>query len=138
MSGYGYAVLVTDDEAAAAPREYWYRYDDVAYAAPVDEYGNPRGVGRIEVRLSEFLVLKVTLHGVWLDYITGTAKGRFVLRTANKRFACPTKEEALVSYIARKNRQIAILTAQLRRANRGRAIAVAMQHPEADAALKAL
>lgn len=41
---------------------------------------------------------------------------RFVLLESRKRFACPTKEEALESFIARKEKQISIYNSKLKRA----------------------
>jgi len=65
------------------------------------------------VEFEEFEVVKVTPKGVrirdhryWRD--------RFVRLEATKRFACPTKEEALVSFRARKLRQLSILRSQAR------------------------
>jgi len=46
----------------------------------------------------------------------GCGDKKFVLTGATKRFACPTKEEALKSFKARKRRQISILEAQAKHA----------------------
>ena len=54
-------------------------------------------------------VSKRTLKGAWLG-------GRFVLLSAHKKWACNTEQEALESFIARKKRQIKILSAQLQQA----------------------
>jgi hypothetical protein len=59
---------------------------------------------------STFPVLKETAAGVWLDVY---GQRRFVRADAMKRFACPTEQEALESYHARKRRQVRILRAQL-------------------------
>lgn len=91
--------------------EYWYRYEDVMYAAPVDEYGYSTGAGRLSVELHKYAVVKHTPCGVWLDI------GRFVKKDARKRFACPTKEAARESFIARKERQAAIHQARANRAS---------------------
>ena len=87
----------------------WFRYDDVTYAAPLDEFERPMGRGRVAVELTQYEVESVTKHGVWLrvGYTT-----RFCKNEAHKRFACPTQEEAMESFIARKQRQLRILTAQ--------------------------
>lgn len=82
---------------------YWYRYEDRRYASA---YGD--GPGEVRVVLQEFRVRKVTPKGVRLD------NDRFVATAARKRFACPTKAEAMESFLARKKRQRAILSAQLR------------------------
>jgi hypothetical protein len=70
--------------------------------------------GSTEPYVRELRVRKVTECGVWLDdYGWRMGEGdRFVLRDARKRYACPTKEEAWVSFIARKRRHLRILQAQ--------------------------
>lgn len=93
--------------------EYWYRYDDRQYAPPLDEYDNVCGEGRVEVTLTKFPIIKYTPKGAWID-LYGDKK--FVLRTARKRYACPTKEEAKESFLARKAKQIRIYKAKIRRA----------------------
>lgn len=70
--------------------EKWYRYDD------------PYTDGNLPF-LTEIPVLRHTPKGVWLDKY---GLKRFVLKAANKRYAYPTKELALASYIIRKQRQI--------------------------------
>lgn len=70
---------------------HWYRYHETWY-----EYS---GVRVWEQKLE---VLKETPKGVWLD---DWGNRRFVLRDARKRYACPTRQEALESFIARKRRQ---------------------------------
>lgn len=60
-----------------------------------------------------FPVIKTTKHGVWIDL--GYERKRFVLQGARKCFANPTKEEAALSFLARKRRQVRILEAQLAR-----------------------
>jgi intein/homing endonuclease len=80
--------------------EYWYRYEDRYYYKP-------------EVSLVKFGVLKHTPCGVWVKRtdvfdLHGYRK-RWVSKSSRKRYAYPTKEEALVSFIARKNRQLRIL-----------------------------
>lgn len=82
-----------------------------------------------ELQLEQYEVLKVTSCGVWIFYPnrnkwnTKTNKydlgKKFILekywykKTTNKRFAWPTKEEALISYKARKEKQIRLLEGQL-------------------------
>lgn len=67
----------------------------------------------IYVYRTEYIVEKHTSKGVWINDF---GHRRFVLNSARKRFAHPTKEEALESFRARKKRQIKILTRQLERA----------------------
>jgi hypothetical protein len=94
-------------------REVWYRVVDGRYAGSVDECGDPMGDGGAYVRVDEYPVLRHTPKGVWLEHAGRYGQHRFVLRVANKRWACPTKEEAMESFRARKQRQAKILRAQL-------------------------
>jgi len=104
-----------------------YRYYDVQYSAGCDECGNDLGAGRVGVSLMEFDVVSETRCGVWI--MTGYWFGapgekppknclKFVNMEANKKYACRTKEEAKESFIARKRRQISILSAQIKRAEK--------------------
>ncbi len=70
--------------------EIFYRYDDSSYT---DE----------PPWLSEYNVVRKTRKGTWVSY-AGIEK--FVLDVAEKKYAYPTKELALRSYIIRKKRQI--------------------------------
>lgn len=88
------------------PMDTWYRYEDVRYSPSSDEYDFPIAPPRTDVVLRKFSVIKVTPKGVWLN-------GRFVLRDARKRYACPTEDEARVSFLARKTKQLRILRKQV-------------------------
>lgn len=92
--------------------EHWYRYDGTTYAS-LDEFDDVCE-GRTVITLDKIPVLKHTPKGVWLEM--SFDEKRFVLRDARKRYACPTKREALESLVARKRRQISILETQTRRA----------------------
>jgi hypothetical protein len=91
--------------------EYYYRIDDRRCSLGVDEWGGPLGGRVIELSLHKMPVLRRTPKGVWLDNYGGE---RFVLNGANKRFACPTVEEAQESFKARKEKQIRLLREQIR------------------------
>jgi len=97
----------------------WYRYEAQSYSS-VDEFDNVY-TSSPQLRLDTFPVLSETPKGVWLD-IAGVTR-RFVLMGARKRWACPTEPEARESFIARKQRQIRILEAQLDRARTSLALA---------------
>lgn len=112
--------------------EVWYRFENWQTAGAVDEFGDSCGPSHTNVRLVEFGVEKRTPKGAWLKRLYGhgphadgylSGERRFVLLSANKRFACPSIEEALVSFVARKSRQISILDA--RRDDARKAIAIA-------------
>jgi hypothetical protein len=93
--------------------ECWYRYEEVRYAPSLNEYDEPCGSSRTELQMRHFFVKKHTPKGVWLAYSPDGAPFRFVLKDSRKRFACPTKKEALESYLARKRAQIRIYEARL-------------------------
>jgi len=86
-----------------------YRYIQVNYAAPLDEFENPIGKGRTAVELREFDIISMTPKGVWID---GDERKKFINMEARRKFACLTKEAALESFIARKERHILILLNQ--------------------------
>lgn len=80
--------------------EYLYRYEDVQYAS-YDPFSDHSGPGELRVRLRKFPIERRTRKGAWVC-------GRFVLLSARKRYACPTQDEAMESFIARKKRQLSI------------------------------
>lgn len=84
------------------PRPTFYRYQESMFTS-----------GSVGLVLHEYLVVSRTRRGTWID-VWGRKK--FLLDGARKRYACPTKEEALESYRARKKKQIAILERQLEKA----------------------
>jgi hypothetical protein len=107
-------MIVHLDNSEDRHREVYYRYDTVIYSAGVDEYGDPLlGQGRIEIRCLEFLVRKHTPKGVWLAHAGWNSQDRFVLGTAHKQWALPTKKAALESFIKRKTREQRLLTSKI-------------------------
>ena len=60
----------------------------------------------------EYKVIKHTQCGVWIELYPG--KKKFILNNTYKKWAAPTKEAALESYYARKEKQIRILKDRLR------------------------
>jgi len=87
--------------------EKWYRYEGIrsCYTNEYDEVFMTRPA----VKLVEMEVVSHTPKGVWLKLYP-------VLKSARKRFACPTIEEAKESFIARKRKQISIHQAVIDRA----------------------
>lgn len=100
-------------ETDPAPQEVWYRYVNGRYAPPLDEFERPCGRGEAYLHLLEFAVLRHTPCGVWLSSAGEFGLPRFVLRSSRKRFACPTKEEAVESFRARKAKEIRILRGKI-------------------------
>ena len=113
------------------PEEIWYRYQDVRYHPGLNEYDDPLpGPLTTEIYLVEYKVVKHTPKGVWLT--AGMGSGIWVSKTARKRFAYPTREEALESLIARRERQVKILNAQLYNAHTALNVAQAMRKTGVD------
>jgi hypothetical protein len=89
---------------ADPPPALLYRVEERRFAGGVDAYGDPipGDRGPLEVRIFAVRVEKRTPRGWRLS------GGRFVLEGARKQWACPTPEEAITSFIARKRRQALI------------------------------
>lgn len=99
-----------------------YRYKQQRYAPSTDEWDRLCGEGRLVLLCTEFRIIKRTPKGVWIDdYV----RKRFINLEARRKFACANKADALASFIARKNRHIAILNAQLNDATLARGLAAA-------------
>lgn len=83
--------------------------------------------GNYEVVIDTHSVIKRTPKGVWVylwGYLRPSARERvlqvkpshdikFILETANKRWAWPTEEEALKSFLSRKRRELEILRSRV-------------------------
>ena len=86
-----------------------YRVVDRLESCGVDEFEMSLGTRTVVVML-QYPVKRCTNRGVWIDEF---GKERFVLNDARKRYAYPTEEQAVASFLARKKRQRALLTLQL-------------------------
>jgi len=78
-----------------------------------------------------FVSIKETIHGFCIirefNYRTGIpSRPRWISKTSRKRYAYPTKNEALMSFLARKRMQICTLENQILRASTARVIASTM------------
>lgn len=100
--------------------DIWYRYYDIQYAPPLDLDGRPSTLvpGSVVINLTSFKIIKLTPKGVRLD------NGRFINLESNKKFAWPTREEALDSFKARKKAEIRIMQARENKAQRALRIAL--------------
>lgn len=105
-------------------KEIYYRFRDYRTAPPLDEFENPIGRSQVHLQCMEFEVQHRTKFGVWILTNDEENSLKFVNDHTNKRYACPTKEEALVSFIARKQKQIKILKGQTRDAEEALALAL--------------
>jgi len=97
----------------------FYRYEAVQYAE-MDydgEYVSP-SFPNPKIELRTYNLHKETPKGYWIGYglyapnmLRGNS--RWVSKTSLKRYAYPTKEEAMENYIKRTERRVKILKAQL-------------------------
>lgn len=90
--------------------ERYFRIEDVLVSAGLDEFDHPLGPPRVQLYVRRYPLLKVTPKGAWID---DYGRKRFVLASATKKYACPTLDGAIESFLARKQRQKAILHRQL-------------------------
>jgi hypothetical protein len=86
-----------------------FRCEAKRYSVCIDPDADQYGVTDPRLEMTWWRVEKRTPKGAWVC-------GRFVLLSATKRWACETEEEALASFIARKRKQIRILSHNLSRA----------------------
>jgi hypothetical protein len=91
----------------------FYRYETVQYASigwngeyTRSKFPNPK------LELRTYDLTGETPKGCWIGYI-GSKKFKWVSKTSKKRYAYPSKEEALNGYITRTKRRIEILDYQL-------------------------
>lgn len=91
-------------------KEYWWRVEErVESRGYIAEWGEYVTTGSsVSATMIYIEVLRHTPKGVRLQ------DGTWVSKTAKKRFAYPTQEEAIQGYAARKNRQVSILKSKLR------------------------
>ena len=102
-----------------AINDTWYRYQEVHYSGPVNDYGDPiPNSGTVEVHLVKFAVTRITPKGVWVaEHMPMAHDPRYdklVVHTWRKKYAHPNKYEALVAFRARKLRNISIYEARIR------------------------
>ena len=107
--------------------EYAYRFEDRRISNGVDEFGDPHSGSRLGIQVQSYPILSRTPKGIWINIWSGK---RFVLLTANKRFAVPDKQGAWADFQHRKKRQARIYEGRLKHA---REAIVASELPLADA-----
>lgn len=98
-------------DSVYAAGERWYRYDYQRYSPGSDECGDPLPGTVVKLVLREFMAVKVTPKGVWIQAMFEQhvcSDRHFILRKSHKKFAWPTLELAMTSFRARKAKEIAI------------------------------
>ena len=78
----------------------------------------------VRVHERHFEMIKETPCGYWIRLFHSFNDKKWVSKTAKKRFAYPSREDAITSFKARKERQIKILEAQLSIAKRALALTI--------------
>lgn len=99
-------------------RQIYYRVEEKTWSPGVDQFDNPLPGVLLEVVCTKYYVVKKTPKGAWVTrWPNESFQGsrHFILTSARKRFACPTKREAIASFYARKAKQKRILHSKLRR-----------------------
>lgn len=89
-------------------QEVWHRFEDRLFI--VDKQ---REHGVVDIVHCTYPVIRHTKCGAWLDVY---GKEKWASKTSKRKFACPTKEQAKKSFIARKKAQIRILRRKLKTA----------------------
>lgn len=97
----------------------FYRYEAVQYAEHdydgelvSPKFPNP------SVELRKYDMVKETPKGYWIGYVSPIGRrigewARWVSKTSKKRYAYPTKEEALNNFIKRSEKRVKILKHQV-------------------------
>jgi hypothetical protein len=96
-----------------------YRYRDRVSANYDYESGRITNQ-HIVIICDEFEVIKETQCGVWID----VGRKRFVKSNTTKKFAHVNKDDAMTSFIKRKEKQISILANQLDKAKEAHKLAI--------------
>lgn len=95
------------------PQEYLYRYEQtMCFSAGVT------------IACWEYIIVKETPCGYWINHSMFCSAKRWTSKTGKKRFAYPTKADALDNFICRRTRQIEILTEKINTANSALHIAI--------------
>jgi hypothetical protein len=93
----------------------FYRYEAIQYAEhDIDgELVSPK-IPNPTIELREYDILKETLKGYWIGHKEfPELSKRWVSKTSKKKFAYPTKDEALINFIKRTEKRIKILEHQI-------------------------
>lgn len=96
----------------------FYRYEAVEYASMgVDGDYERSGIPNPKIELRTYNLWKETPKGYWIGYgflYTGSKRyGKWVPKEGKKRYAYPTKQEAMTNFIKRNEYRVKILKYQL-------------------------
>ena len=105
----------------------YYRYYSHRHSVTICAESEIYGVARAKLCLMEYKVHSKTPKGCWIGYFGG--KDHWVSDTSVKKFAYPTKEEALKGYEAKKKAYVRHSRNRLKRAEEDLAL---VQKKESD------
>ena len=117
----------------------FYRYEAIVYASMSNDDGDYEYSKQFrnppKMVLHTYNLHKETPKGYWIGWghcapDTLRSNSRWVSKTAKKRYAYSTKEEALTNYIKRTERRIRILSAQLENCEYGLSAAKTLEKTE--------
>tara|TARA_R110002020_G_scaffold363217_2_gene575501 strand:- start:1656 stop:1982 length:327 start_codon:yes stop_codon:yes gene_type:complete len=91
--------------------DYLYRYESIRYSVTIDADRDLYGVSAARLELYEIPIDATTPKGFWIH-----GKTKWVSSTSRKRYAHPTKDEALEGYKHRKLAYVKHASSNLRRA----------------------
>lgn len=99
----------------------FYRYELRSYCSMETEPCSPKyscslgSFSHTKLELNIYNLIKETPKGYWIAYGNSYFYGnkRWISKTSRKRYAYPTKEEALINYIKRTEYRMKILQNQL-------------------------
>jgi hypothetical protein len=92
----------------------FYRYESVEYAVldyDGDYVSSPIPNPKLELRTYE--LKKETNKGYWIGFNGFSSYKKWIPKISKKRYAYPTKEEAIINYIKRTEKRIKILQRQI-------------------------
>jgi hypothetical protein len=96
-----------------AEQQFYYRYEGVQYGNFCRD-GDYLGAGDVSLILDKYPVIRETEQGVWIDI----GRPKWIRTNALKHWACHSQEAALLSFIARTEKHIAIIEARRERLNK--------------------
>jgi len=94
----------------ADPPTMFYSYSDILI-----NWDYNLNQATVKIILNKYKSIRETACGYWIDHENGIGE-RWVSKTSKKRFAYPTKHEAMINFKHRKQRQIKLLEVNLSRA----------------------
>jgi hypothetical protein len=112
----------------------FYRYEAIEYAQMDSDTGEyiDRVFPNPQLHVNEYDLLKETPKGYWIGYgslgVSMYNWKKWVSKTSRKRFAYPTKEEALENYIKRTEKRLKILEWQVQECEIGLKLAKAKKN----------